>query len=322
MRRSRSREPLCCADREAVRATVGAMSIPAVFPAPAAPAFPPEHSATVPELLRYEDVAQDGRLMPIAMPTQLGGLWQHVLDQHPGSKGALAQGIIPVLSRLTMHTGNAPIRVDRPVTSTSGFCLARDDEPGDPKRLFMLAWTETSGMGGRMGPMQPDGAPTVTGQLFAEHTFTRPFATPDFRRVTRLNVEGFPEIPEFRYAAPDATTASEVPEGGRWRDELTEDPTPIIFSLDQTDSNQHVNSLVYVRMFIDAALRRVASVGEKTKLRTQAIDVAYRKPCFAGEQVRAHVRLYDSAAGLGVAGFLAAPGDAKPRVFVRLQLTV
>jgi len=304
-----------------VRATFRAMSIPAVFPAPGAPVFPPEHSASVPELLRYEDVAQDGRLMPIAMPSQLGGLWQHVLDLHPGSKGALAQGIIPILSRLTMHTGNAPIRVDRPVMSTSGFCLARDEEPGDPKRLFLLTWTETSGIGGRTGPPQPDGPATPAGRLFAEHTFTRPFATPDFRRVTQLKVEGFPEVPEHRYAAPDVMTACEAPAGARWRDELVEDPTPIIFSIDQTDSNQHVNSLVYVRMFIDAALRRVASVGEKTKLRTQAIDVAYRKPCFAGDQVRAHLRLFESDVGLGVAGFLAAPGDTKPRVCVRLQLT-
>ncbi|HET7505596.1 MAG TPA: hypothetical protein VFK02_31465, partial [Kofleriaceae bacterium] len=90
------------------------------------------------------------------------------------------------------------------------------------------------------------------------------------------------------------------------------------FTLDQTDANQHVNSLVYVRCYLDAVQRRLADGGHPARLRSKAIDIAYRKPCFVGDRVRAHIRLFAHGDHIGGAGFIAAPGEeTRPRCYVR-----
>ncbi|HEU0035998.1 MAG TPA: hypothetical protein VFQ53_35545 [Kofleriaceae bacterium] len=290
------------------------------FPAPPAPTFVPEQAVTTDGYLRYEDVTQDGRLMPIAVPPALGGLWRGVLVRHPGARAHQKAGVIPLLTRLTIVTHDQRIRVDKPTQSRAGFELARDeDAAGEITRLYMNVWCELHGTAGRIVPPEPAGSLALAGQLFAEHTFTRPFAPPDKRRVTRLTAGGYPELPDARYAAPAATSAGEPPEGARWLDELAPDPTEVAFTLDQTDSNQHVNSLVYIRVFLEAVQRRLAAGGHPLKLRSRAVDIAYRKPCFAGDRARAHVRLFGDGQTLGAAGHIVGTDD-KPRCYVRVLL--
>ncbi|MDQ3299297.1 MAG: hypothetical protein M3619_22200 [Myxococcota bacterium] len=287
------------------------------FPHPPAPQFAPEQSATVASELRYEDLAQDGRIMPIALPPTLSGLWRTTLVKHEGARNALATGVMPILTRLTLSTLDQPIRVDRPIETHAGFELAHARDGDGVTRLFLLIWSDVRGMAGRVGPRQADGALVPAGRLFAEHTFTRPLAPPDQRRVTRFDVAGYPEIPEARYEFPAPTSAGALPANARWLDDLAPDPTPIVFTLDQTDSNQHVNSLVYIRVFLDAAQRRLATAGERMTVRSRAVDIAYRKPCFAGDRVHSQVRLFDAGGLPGAAG-LVAGDDGKPRCYVRV----
>ncbi len=279
------------------------------------PVFPPDRETTTEGPLRFEDVTQDGRLIPIALPPALVGLWRGVLVKHPGARNAQASGIIPILTRLTLTSLEQAIRPDRPIETHSGFELARS---GDPvTRLYMNVWAEVRGAAGRIGLTRQAGELAVAGRLFAEHTFTKLFAAPDQRRVTRLEVDGYPHVPEVDYAAPAPTTAADAPENACWLDELAEDPCDAYFTLDQTDSNQHVNSLVYIRMFLDAAHRRLALARHSLRIHTRAVDIAYRKPCFAGDHARAHLRLFDQAGALGAAGFIAGD-DGKPRCYVRV----
>jgi len=291
-----------------------------LFPSPPRPVFPPERASTSEDHLRYEDVTQTARLLPIAVPAALAGMWRDVLDRHPGARAATSSGVIPILTRLTIATHDQPIRVDRPVETRAGFELARDEDPaGAVSRLFMNIWCEVHGAAGQLVPPGPAGPLTLAGQLFAEHTFTRPFAAPDQRRVTRFDVEGYPAIPESLHRSPRPTTAGDAPEGASWLDELAVDATEVAFTLDQTDSNQHVNSLVYIRVFVDAVQRRIAAVGRPLTVRSTEIDIAYRKPSFAGDRVRAHLRLFDHAGQLGAAGFIASAGEeARPRCYVRV----
>jgi hypothetical protein len=281
------------------------------------PGFPPDQAHTGEVLLRYEDIAQDGRLIPLALPPSMSGLWDRVLRDHPGHRGTIGKGVLPLLTRLTLTALEAPIRVDRPAGSRAGFLLAHDRDADGQARIFMNVWAELHGAGGRVGP-GPPGPPALAGRMFAEHTFTRPFAPPGQRRVSRLEVEGYPEIPEARYAAPAPATAAEAPAGARWLDELAPDPAEVAFTLDQTDSNQHVNSLVYIRVFLDAVQRRLAAGGHRLAVLSREVDIAYRKPCFAGDRVRAHVRLFEADGALGAAGFIAGAGEAaRPRCYVR-----
>jgi len=286
-----------------------------MFPAPAVPDFPQGQSATTSGYFRYEDCTQDGRLIPLAIPAALGGLWREVLVHHPGARNALAQGVIPILTRLTLTSFDNPIRVDRPFSSTAGFCLAHDKQGDDISRIYMNVWAETKGAAGKLSRHVTPGELATAGTVFAEHTFTRLMAPPDQRKVTRLAVDGYPEIPETRYAAPAATTAQEPPDGAAWTSDLEPDTQDYVFTLDQTDSNQHVNSLVYIRLFLEAVNRRLAKEQQPLRVRSRAVDIAYRKPCFAGDRVRAHVRLFQGGAAGHVAG-----DDGKPRCYVRTIL--
>jgi hypothetical protein len=288
-----------------------------LFPHPPMPAFADGYATTFDAYLRYEDVAQDGRMMPIALPPAMSGLWQAAIVNTPGSRSSIAKGVIPILTRLTIASREQPIRVDHPVQCRAGFELAHARSGDDVTRLFMNVWCEVAGIAGRIGPRAPGGERAVAGTVFAEHTFTRPLAPPDQRRVTRLEADGWPEVPSARYDAPAPETAQEPPAGGRWTTELAPDPCEVVFTLDQTDSNQHVNSLVYIRIFLDAAQRAIARTGHALKIRSRAVDIAYRKPCFAGDRVRAQLRLFELDGAPGAAGAIVGD-DGKPRCYVRV----
>jgi hypothetical protein len=291
-----------------------------MFPAPPMPDFAAGQFVEAAIPLRYEDLTQEGKLMPIALPSTMSPLWRDRLTDHPGARNALKMGVIPILTRMVLVSVDQPIHVNRAIGVRAGFELAHDrDAAGDVTRLFMNVWTAVHGAAGRISPNSKPGGPALAGQLFAEHTFTRLLAPPDQRKVTRLEVEGYPSVPTALHHPPAPATAQEPPDGARWIDELAPDVTTYNFTLDQTDSNQHVNSLVYIRLFLDAANRRLASAGHRGKLRSRAVDIAYRKPSFAGDAVRAQLRLYEGPDGLGAAGFIAGD-DGKPRVYVRVAI--
>jgi hypothetical protein len=217
--------------------------------------------------------------------------------------------------------------VHRPVETLAGFELPNDrDASGAVSRLFTNVWADVRGAAGRSGgprrgePSPASRALVLAGQAFAEHTFTRPFAPPDQRRVTSLaGLEGHPALPETRYRQPAPSTAGDAPDGATWLGALAADAVDTRFTLDQTDANQHVNSLVYVRLFLDAVQRRLADGDHPARLRSTAFDIAYRKPSFAGERVRAYLRMFAHGDHVGGAGFIAAAGEeARPRCYVRV----
>ncbi len=256
-------------------------------------------------------------MMPIALPPTMGGLWRSVIARHPGARNSVASGVIPILTRMTLTSFDQPIRIDRPIETRSGFLLAHDLEGEQVSRLFMNVWTDVHGIAGRIGPRQVEGALSRAGAVFAEHTFTRLFAPPEQRKVTQLEVEGYPVLPPTRYASPPPKTAQDAPDGATWLDELAPDTVDTVFTYDQTDANQHVNSLVYIRTFLDAAQRRIAASGRSMKLRSKAVDIAYRKPCFAGDRVTSQLRLFSLGDAIGAAGVMVGD-DAKPRCYARV----
>ncbi|HET9627472.1 MAG TPA: hypothetical protein VFP84_39215 [Kofleriaceae bacterium] len=297
-----------------------------LFPAPEMPAFPAAHTTTAVRYPRFEDCAQDGRLLAIAVPAATHALWENVLDDHPGTRNSLATGVLPLLTRWTVRSFDQPVRVDRPLTATMGFELAHErDAAGAVARLYLNVWAEARGLPGRINVGPPPalgagGEPVAAGWVFAEHTFTRPFAPAGARRVTSLaGIEGYPALPEATYRSQAPASAAALPDGARWLDALAPDVIATRFTLDQTDGNQHVNSLVYVRLFLDAAQRRLAAGGHPALVRSTEYDIAFRKPSFAGDTVRAHLRMFAHGDQLGAAGFLAADGEAdKPRCFIRV----
>ena len=284
------------------------------------PAQRPFAEATV--RLRWEDVAQDGRILLTALAPAIDWtVWNGLLKDQPGVVEAERQGIVAILSRITAEGTDEPIKVIEPVSARGTYEVSHSvDERGEVDRLYMCAWVEVRGRRGRMYP--PETGPEVpAGQIFVEHTFTRLFAPPDQRRVTSLAIPGLPPVPPSRYAAPGFASAMAVPDGATALDaEYVADATETCFGLEHTDSNQHVNSLVYPRLFAEAALRRLAGLGRPRNVLVRDLDIAYRKPSFAGDRVRVHLRLFEIDGKVGAAGFLLGDGETKPRVCARILL--
>jgi hypothetical protein len=233
------------------------------------------------------------------------------------------QGLVAILSRLTVEGTDEPIHVGQRVDATGGYQLARHEVDGNVEKLFLNMWVEVRGARGRVVPPEGPGESVVAGRVFAEHTFTRIFAAAGDRKVTRLDLEGIPPVPEATYAFSPPRTAMELPfDAEPLDDDYVADDAVTVFGLDHTDSNQHVNSLVYPRLFAEAAFRRFAARGRARRALVRALDIAYRKPSFAGDRVRVHLKTFTIGDRVGAAGYLVDADDpaARARCCARIVL--
>jgi hypothetical protein len=288
--------------------------------------------------LRYEDVSQDGRIVVEALPQVFGVIWRALAKTRP----PFPPGVVSILSRVITEGGEGPISVGAHAEAEGFYHLARTTGPdGAVDRIILAMWVRVLAPLGRTHPPAPPdaGRPLVAGRVFAEHVFTRPFGPPAERKVRALDLGAGPFVPEAPYAWRDPEATLALPEGAAPLDaEPVPDEAATVFGLDHTDSNQHVNSLVYPRLFTEAALRRLHALGRPTPPPlVRGMDIAFRKPCFAGERARIATRAFTTgetpkppleaftragATGvLGVTGALTADGDAagaRPRCAARL----
>jgi hypothetical protein len=259
--------------------------------------------------LRYEDVSQDGRIMLDALPQAYGHVvWSSLLTDHPISLATRERGIVPILSRIVLEGGGGPVSVRRSLAADGCYELAHTvDDAGAPSRLLLRLWATVRGEKGKThGPPPADaGASVDVGRVFAEHVFTRLFHRPEERKVTRFEVPGLPPVPPDVRPWFPAEGLLELPEGASWLDtEESVDAGAIAFSIGQTDSNRHVNSLVYPRLFEEAALRRLALLGKSTNVLSRFVETRFRKPCFAGDRVRFVLRAFTLDGRTGAVGRL------------------
>lgn len=282
--------------------------------------------------LRYDDVTQHGRmrLEPLTHAVS-AALWRHTIPEHPLSPRLAADGILPILARLVLESGSGPISVRGSVQCRGAFELVRTMDERGRVRLRLDAFAEVSGERGRTFGPPPEGAgeSIVLGRVIAQHVLTRPFEKdPDRRQVHDLALPEGTTVRDAAWSAPAGVL--ELPAGASWIDDaFVTDPRPVVFGLGHTDSNQHVNSLVYPRLFEEAALRRFSALVETTSLFARHAELAFRKPCFAGDQKHIVLRAYRRGRELGIAGALVdsaesastrGPG-ADAHCFVRMQLT-
>jgi hypothetical protein len=277
--------------------------------------------------MRFEDVSQDGALKVLGMPAAvglvcLGKLWFKTQT----SRETQPHGIVPILTRLAMQSTFGPMSVRLPVEADGAYQLAHVREiGGEVSRVLLNAHVELYAPKGVTHGPQPVGAGQRihVGRAFAEHVFTRPWARSEERKVRALPTADGPLVPgpntPFRDPLSTLSPATQL----RWVDaDYVEDVAPVAFGLTHTDSNQHVNSLVYPQVFEDAALRRWMDLGQDTSsLLVDFIDVAFRKPCFSGQRHYVHVRAFEHHGQLGVVAFLGPKGCAPERAHCMCALT-
>ncbi len=293
---------------------------------PPAPAGTPRSTARV--HLRFEDVTQDGRLVLEALPNALGPtVWRGILANDPSSAATFAAGIVPILSRFVLEGAPGPFSANVPVEAEGTCRLARVE--GEGGRYMLDMWAELHGPRGRTyGTVAGAGERTLAGRVYAEHVLTRPFAPAGERRVSKLDYPGAPQVTATRPAPPAFEAIASVPEGAKRLDpRMRPDSVAFAFGLVHTDSNMHVNSLAYLRTFEEAALRRFVELGRGAAVLGRTLDIAYRRPCFAGQVMRVVEQAYEHEGRLGIAAVLVEEADAasdealaraKPHAYVQM----
>lgn len=296
---------------------------------PELPELPLEQQSRVPVRTRHEDITQDGRMSLLAL-LQVGGppTWGALFSEHPGLLAARAQGVVPILSRLVIESAPGPFAHLTTFEVTGGYEFAYAGRGDAIDRILLLIWGELRGpRASAPGVPGSSGDLTRVGRLFTESVLTRPFAPPGERKVLALDVPGLPAVPTRRHPLAPLETMLALPEGAvPLEPDLCPDAAPNVFGLCHTDSNQHVNSLVYPRLFEEAALRRFASLGVPAPLLAVQADITFRKPFFAGESARVALRAFSLEGRFGVVGvFLdegatAAPKTTPPRPHVYARM--
>lgn len=241
---------------------------------------PTEHALLFP---RYEDITQDGRLVLTSIMPGLGATaWKAMLESLSSAKAFRAQGILPILSRLVIEAeAPGPFTVYAPLRFEGTWAFAR--ERGG-SRIFLNMWMDARApLGSTFAkPPKPDAETVVVARVFAEHVVTKPFAPPGERRVTSLEGPGLPDVTtlsEHVFETAEELSADDLAPAGDF-----------VFGMMHTDSNQHVNSLAYPRIFEEALLRHLASSAQVREgvdarhLLARSIEMRWRKPFFAGER--------------------------------------
>jgi hypothetical protein len=292
-----------------------------LFPEP--PEVDLRQRATARAQLRYEEICQDGRVLIAGLPHALGAaVWVELLGDHPITAMTAQRGIVPILTRMVLAGEERRISIDDPLEARGCFQLAHAARDGRIERLFFNAWVD-------LCRAAAAGDPDRVGRVFAEHVFTRPFAPPDRRKVTALEHPALPEVPPdvYPWRPPDDLLA--LPPGARWVDARLAVVAHVAFALHHTDSNQHVNSLVYLRLFEHEVVQRIAALGRPTALLSRRAELTYRKPSFAGERQAIALRCFEAGDRIGAAGCFLDPAAAealdgaaptRARCFVRLWL--
>jgi hypothetical protein len=277
--------------------------------------------------LRFEDVTQDGRLVLEALPAALGPtVWRGLLEKSEGFLAFYKNGIFPILSGLRLEGTAGPFSANGRIEAEGSYRFARADDG----RFMLDVWADLYAPIGHTHDRSPpaqDARRVLAGRVLAEHVFTRPFAPAGQRRVTALEFEGAPVVGETR-AAPPFESVAALPAGATPLEPTPRaDPMPIVFGVFHTDGNMHVNSLAYLRVLEEAALRRLVELGRGSRVLGRRVDIAYRKPCFAGQTMRVVQQAFEAEGRLGMCAVLVdastmvdgvAPSDARPHIFARM----
>ncbi|MGZ3449103.1 MAG: hypothetical protein ACXWUG_06445 [Polyangiales bacterium] len=286
---------------------------------PEFPAIPAEQRGESTMMPRYEDVAQDGRFMLTALPVAMGeAVWRGPLSRLTAQRALLQQGVIPILARIYVEGTDEHVPVTKPVDVSGAYALAHDGE-GKVERILLNTWADIHGVRGRthVPHGEGDGVRVKIGRIFAEHVFTRPWGAKEDRKVVRFDAEGVPPVPADRHAFRPLASSMELPAGATLLEEKPVlDDVRFKFGLSHTDSNQHVNSLVYLRLFEEALSRRAPK-----PVLVRWAEIAYRKPCFAGETVRVRLQYFEHGGEVGAVGaFVPAddPETDRPIAYVRM----
>jgi hypothetical protein len=241
------------------------------------------------------------------------------------AKLAEEHGMLAILTRFRMRCGGGPISVNRSVDAVGAYTWSHTvDDAGTVNRILFAIHAQLNGRIGSTHGVAPAraGEAVHLGSIEAEHVFTRPFGDAKSRRVAQLP-EGCGLDPVPGVASPWRVPArlAVPPKNSRRLDREPRLARRVVFGLTHTDSNRHVNSLVYPSLFEEMALERLHEHGVATgELQLRELEVAYRKPCFAGERVEVTLQALRTGDRFGAVGAFVPidSEDRRPHCYVQV----
>jgi hypothetical protein len=286
--------------------------------------MPARDEATAQFNIRYDDLTQHAHVKQVTLPMVLSrvcfdSLWAH----HPLFE-TRKQGIVPILSRLVLESEPIAVSFGAPLEGRGRIEVAHEPAAdGGVAALFMNGFADIYALPSRRNPQVSAATRQLVriGRAFGEHVLTKPFGPPSERKVLRFDVPGQPAVPEAHHQRLRVEDNARLPDGAEPLDlALGPDEAPWSFGLIHTDLNQHVNSLVYARMFEEAAVRRAARHGHNQGLIAHKLSLCYRKPSFAGETLTCMLQGYLHEGAFGAIGYLAPAGAPPERAHCSFQL--
>lgn len=186
---------------------------------------------------------------------------------------------IPIVA-LDLFVADQPIRMGATFEVDITIRLGKQiDAEGNVRRLL----SESSGE--VHAPHAVTGERILVARNLKHNALSRNDPDPMRRRVTELpasmslgrvpeRVVEFPTVADLLQAPPSSSQVASF-----------EDPQPHVWSYEQTDMNQHVHAMEYVRMMELFAVDQLALLNRSPRdYAIQKARVAFRKPCFTGEQ--------------------------------------
>ena len=288
------------------------------------PETAPAHEATANFHIRYDDLTQHAHVKQVTLPMVLGRVcFETLWIRHPLFE-TRKQGIVPILSRLVLESEPVAVSFGAPLEGRGRIEVAHEPAAdGGSSALFMNGFADIYALPSRRDPNVNAATRQLVriGRAFGEHVLTKPFGPPSERKVLRFDVPGQPAVPSPVHRRVRVHDNARLPAGAQPLDPaFAADEAPWSFGLIHTDLNQHVNSLVYARMFEEAAVRRAARHGHNRGLIAHKLSLCYRKPSFAGETLICMLQGYEQDGAFGAVGYLAPLGTPVERAHCSFQL--
>ena len=227
-----------------------------------------------------------GELITIRMADTIGTGLRQVLRPYwtydPGS----GDGVAPIPHLMQLETCGRQVSLGAPLRQEYRFRLVTSRGVDDALIRAHLVMSCT---------LYERGAPASGALGSAEiwMALTRPFAAPDARRL-RAVPEGLAFLTEQGVAEHEL--GGRPIESFRCRAAASEtvfrDTLPLVYHMDRSDSNRHINMHVYPQQALDyLALAFHRSGGDAGRLRFRKVTVCFRRPFLPGDAAEVEVEV-------------------------------
>lgn len=250
-----------------------------------------EHSEEQPIL--FEDLTERCALKLTSL-LRVGGevhyrLFERAVFDHSFRK---ATGLASIIYRMELEATDTPLVLGSPATV---YASVEPGHSGSDDRTRIISRGTVLIFGRSLESREP--VPAAKAEI--HHVFTRPFAPPAERRVTRLDPRlGFNRsLPEREIEFIDPDTLLDAPEGFDRLDEEDGEREPHYWPYSNTDPNQHVHAMDYVGFAMTYATDRLARCERApTRYFFNRARIVYRRPFFTGDPYHRRGQCFEKAA--------------------------